>query len=48
MVYAASSHQVRYVSIRGRQVLRDGAPLALDPQAIIAVARAWGQRIAAE
>ena len=48
LVYAASSHQVRQVWIRGRQVLRDGAPLTLDPAAIIAAARAWGARIGGE
>jgi 5-methylthioadenosine/S-adenosylhomocysteine deaminase len=46
LVYAASSHQVRHVWIRGRQVLRNGAPLTLDPPAIIDAARAWGARIA--
>jgi 5-methylthioadenosine/S-adenosylhomocysteine deaminase len=46
LVYAAGSHQVRHVWVRGRQVLRDGAPLTLDPASIIAAARAWGERIA--
>jgi 5-methylthioadenosine/S-adenosylhomocysteine deaminase len=48
LVYAASSHQVRHVWIRGRQVLRDGEPLTLDPAAILTAAREWGARIAAE
>lgn len=48
LVYAASSHQVRHVWIRGRQVLRDGEPLTLDPAAIRAAARDWGARIAEE
>jgi 5-methylthioadenosine/S-adenosylhomocysteine deaminase len=46
LVYAASSHQARHVWIRGRQVLRDGAPLTLDPEAIISAARGWRERIA--
>ncbi len=45
LVYAASSHQVRQVWIGGRQVVRDGAVLTLDPDAIIKAARGWGERI---
>jgi 5-methylthioadenosine/S-adenosylhomocysteine deaminase len=46
LVYAASSHQVRHVWIRGRQVVRDGEALTMDPPAIIGAAREWGKRIA--
>ncbi len=45
LVYAASSHQVRHVWIRGRQVLRDGEPLTLDPAVILTAAREWAGRI---
>ncbi|MCF7989997.1 MAG: TRZ/ATZ family hydrolase [Thiohalocapsa sp.] len=46
MVYAASSHQVTQVWVAGRQVIRDGRPLTLDPAAILADARGWRERIA--
>ena len=45
MVYAASSHQVTQVWIQGRQVIRDGTPLTLEPDAILAAARRWQERI---
>jgi 5-methylthioadenosine/S-adenosylhomocysteine deaminase len=45
LVYAASSHQVRHVWIRGRQVLRNGEPLTLDPAVILTAAREWAGRI---
>ena len=45
MVYAASSHQVTQVWIQGRQVIRDGTPLTLEPEAILAAARRWQERI---
>ena len=45
MVYAASSHQVTQVWIQGRQVIRDGTPLTLEPDAILAAARRWQARI---
>jgi len=45
MVYAASSNQVSQVWIGGRQVIRDGQPLTLEPDAILAAARAWQERI---
>ena len=45
MVYAASSHQVTQVWIQGRQVIRDGTPLTLEPDAILAAARRWQTRI---
>lgn len=48
MVYAASSHQVTQVWINGRQVVRDREPITLEPDAILAAARAWHQRIAAD
>ena len=45
MVYAASSNQVSHVWVAGRQVVRDGRPLTLDPDAILAAARSWQVRI---
>lgn len=45
LVYSAGRHQVRQVWIQGRQVIRDGIPTSLDPDAIIAAARGWGQRL---
>ena len=48
MVYAASSHQVTQVWISGRQVIRDRQPVTLEPDAILAAARAWQARIAEE
>jgi 5-methylthioadenosine/S-adenosylhomocysteine deaminase len=45
LVYAASSHQVTQVWIAGRQVIRDGQPLTLEPDAIIDAARSWRARI---
>ena len=46
MVYAASSHQVTQVWIAGRQVIRDGQPITLEPDEILACARSWQARIA--
>lgn len=46
LVYAAGRHQVRHVWVRGRQLLRDGAPTTLDPTAIIGAAAAWAGRLA--
>lgn len=46
LVYAAGSHQVSQVWINGRQVLRDGQPITLQPEAILAATRAWRERIA--
>jgi len=46
MVYAASSHQVTQVWIAGRQVIRDGQPITLEPDEILASARSWQTRIA--
>ena len=46
MVYAASSHQVTQVWIAGRQVIRDGQPITLEPDEILASARSWHARIA--
>ena len=45
MVYAASSNQVSQVWVAGRQVIRDGHPLTLEPGAILASARRWQERI---
>ncbi|MGB5733872.1 MAG: TRZ/ATZ family hydrolase [Thiohalocapsa sp.] len=45
MVYAASSNQVSQVWVAGRQVVRDGRPLTLDPDVILAAARGWQARI---
>jgi 5-methylthioadenosine/S-adenosylhomocysteine deaminase len=46
IVYAAGRHQVRHVWVGGRQVIRDGEPMTVDPQAIIAEAKVWAARIA--
>ncbi len=45
LVYAAGRHQVRQVWVQGRQLIRDGLPLTLDPARVIADARAWGERL---
>ena len=45
MVYAASSNQVTQVWIAGRQVIRDGHPLTLEPDRILAAATRWQERI---
>jgi 5-methylthioadenosine/S-adenosylhomocysteine deaminase len=45
LIYATGRHQVRQVWVRGRQVIRDGAPTTLDPTAVIAAAQAWSQRL---
>jgi 5-methylthioadenosine/S-adenosylhomocysteine deaminase len=45
LVYAAGRHQVRQVWVQGRQVIRDGSPLTLDPARVIADARTWGERL---
>jgi len=47
LVYAASSNRITQVWIGGRQVLRDGQPLTLDPAAILGDTRAWQRRISA-
>lgn len=46
MVYAASSNQVQQVWIAGQQVIRDGEPLTLEPDRILAAAHRWRARIA--
>lgn len=46
MVYAASSNQVQHVWIAGRQLIRDGEPLTLEPDNILAAAQRWRDRIA--
>jgi len=45
LVYAAGRHQVRQVWIRGRQVIRDGAPTTLHLAEVLAEAQIWGRRI---
>jgi 5-methylthioadenosine/S-adenosylhomocysteine deaminase len=45
LVYAAGRHQVRQVWIRGRQVIRDGAPTTLHPAEVLSEAQVWGARI---
>ncbi len=45
LVYAAGRHQVRQVWVQGRQLIRDGLPLTLDPARVLADARAWGERL---
>lgn len=47
LVYSTGRHQVRQVWVQGRQVIRDGIPTSLDPDAILAAASAWGQRLGA-
>ncbi len=46
LVYAAGRDQVRHVWVAGRQLIRDGQPLTLDPASILDEARSWGSRIA--
>ncbi len=46
LVYAAGRDQVRHVWVAGRQLIRDGQPLTLDPSSILDDARSWGSRIA--
>ncbi len=46
LVYAAGRDQVRHVWVAGRQLIRDGQPLTLDPAGILDEARSWGSRIA--
>ncbi|NEX21400.1 TRZ/ATZ family hydrolase [Thiorhodococcus mannitoliphagus] len=41
IVYAAGRHQVRQVWIRGRQVIRDGAPTTLHGAEVISAAQVW-------
>ena len=48
VVYAAGRDQVRQVWVAGRQVIRDGQPTTLEPERILAEARDWGARIAAD
>jgi 5-methylthioadenosine/S-adenosylhomocysteine deaminase len=45
LVYAAGCHQVRQVWIRGRQVIRDGAPTTLHLAEVLSEAQVWGRRI---
>ena len=45
LVYAAGRHQVRQVWIRGRQVIRDGAPTTLHVAEVLSEAQIWGARI---
>lgn len=47
LVYAAGRHQVRQVWIRGRQVIRDGAPTTLHVAEVLSEAQIWGARIGA-
>ena len=47
LVYAAGRHQVRQVWVQGRQLIRDGEPTSLDPDAVIAEAQAWAGRLGA-
>lgn len=47
LVYAAGRHQVRQVWIRGRQVIRDGAPTTLHLAEVLSEAQVWGARIGA-
>jgi 5-methylthioadenosine/S-adenosylhomocysteine deaminase len=45
LVYAAGRHQVRQVWVQGRQLIRDGVPTSLDPEATIAAAQSWARRL---
>jgi 5-methylthioadenosine/S-adenosylhomocysteine deaminase len=47
LVYAASRDQVRHVWVAGRQLIRDGQPTTLDPEAILKEGGEWAARIAA-
>ncbi|MCK7579088.1 MAG: TRZ/ATZ family hydrolase [Chromatiales bacterium] len=47
LVYAAGRHQVRQVWVRGRQVIRDGAPTTLHVAEVLSEAQVWGARIGA-
>lgn len=47
IIYATGRHQVSDVWVAGRNLLRDRQLLTLDPDAIVATAKTWRDRIAA-